>query len=242
MSLQSQVADYHPKGINRYVPAMAYAADVVHSGPTRTSLGTPSIADADAILEDAVCDDTETTFIYRPGDFRTVPGFNGETGEITDAKYGRNVSIVGSAAGVTQDCTIKGRDYLGQPIVRTVALNGTSAAVFGIYKWIDEIIVAQGAASETMDVGFTDVLGLPYKCVKVLSEELGGVVSSTLGTLVTPTLTDPRTVSTVTSPRGSYNPNATINGADELVITAIYDNSVNADGNGGLHGIREYGG
>lgn len=242
MPLQSQVADYHPKGINRYVPAMAYAADVVHSGPTRISLGTPTIADADAILNDAVCDDTATSFTYRPGDFRTVAGFNGETGEITDAKYGRNVSIVGSAAGVTQNCTIKGRDYLGQPIVRTIALNGTSPAVFGIYKWIDEITVAQGAASETMDVGFTDVLGLPYKCVKVLSEELAGVVQSTLGTLVTPTLTDPRVVSTVGCPRGTYDPNGTLDSVSELVITAIFDNSVNAAGNGGLHGIREYGG
>lgn len=242
MPLQSQVADYNPKGINRYVPAMAYAADVIHSGPTRTSLGTPSVADADAILNDAICDDTATTFTYRPGDFRTVSGFNGETGEITDAKYGRNVSIVGSAVGVTQNCTIKGRDYLGQPIVRTIALNGTGAAVFGIYKWIDEITVAQGASTETMDVGFTDVLGLPYKCVKVLAEELAGAVSGTLGTLVTPTLTDPRIVSTVTSPRGSYDPNATLDGTSELVITAIYDNSVNAAGNGGLHGIREYGG
>lgn len=242
MPLQSKVADYNPKGINRYVPAMSYAADVIHTGPTRTSLGTPTIADADAILDGVIVDDTLTTHIYRPGDFRTVAGFNGETGEITDAKYGRNVSIVGSAAGVTQNCTIKGRDYLGQPIVRTLALNGTSAAVFGIYKWIDEISVAVGAASETMDVGFTNVLGLPYKCAKVLAEELAGAVSSTLGTLATPTLTDPRLVSTVTNSRGSYTPNATIDGTGELVITAIYDNSVNAAGNGGLHGIREFGG
>lgn len=242
MTLQAKVGDYLPKNINRYVPAMAYAADVVHSGPTRVSLGTPTVADADAILNDAVCDDTAASFTYRPGDFRTVAGFNGETGEITDAKYGRNVSIVGSAVGVTQNCTIKGRDYLGQPITRTIALNGTGAAVFGIFKWIDEITVAQGASTETMDVGFTDVLGLPYKCVKVLSEELAGAVQSSLGTLVTPTLTDPRIVSTVTNSRGSYDPNGTLDSVSELVITAIFDNSVNAAGNGGLHGIREFAG
>src|SRR5690606_9402270 len=147
--LQKREPDYLPRGMNRYVPAMSYASDVVHGGPTRLSLGTPTVADADAILDNAICDDTAASFTYRPGQFRTVAGFNGETGEITDAIYGRNVSIVGSAVGVTQDCTIKGRDYLGQPIVRTIALNGTGAAVFGIYKYIDEITVAVGAASET---------------------------------------------------------------------------------------------
>jgi len=242
MTLRNKQPDYTPKTVNRYVPAMSYASDVVHGGPTRISLGTPTVADADAILDNAICDDTAASFTYRPGQFRTVAGFNGATGEITNAIYGRNVSIVGSAVGVTQNCTIKGRDYLGQPIVRTIALNGTGAAVFGIYKWIDEITVLQGASTETMDVGFTDVLGLPFKCVKVLSEELAGAVQSTLGTLVTPTLTDPRLVSTVTNSRGSYDPNGTLDSTSELVITAIFDNSVNASGNGGLHGIKEYGG
>jgi len=241
MTLRNRQPDYTPKTVNRYVPGMSYASDVVHGGLTRISLGTPTVGDADAILDNAICDDTAASFTYRPGQFRTVAGFNGDTGEITDAIYGRNVSIVGSAAGVTQNCTIKGRDYLGQPIVRTIALNGTSAAVFGIYKWIDEITVLIGASTETMDVGFTDVLGLPYTCVKVLSEELAGAVN-TLGTLVAPTRTDPRLVSTVTNSRGSYDPNGTLDSTSELVITAIFDNSVNASGNGGLYGIKEFGG
>lgn len=242
MPLQSKVADYHPKGINRYVPAMAYAADVVHTGPTRISLGTPTIADPDGIMAAAIADNTAASFTYRPGNFRTVSGFDGSVGEITNAKYGRNVSIVGSAAGVTQSCTVKGRDYLGQPIVRTVALNGTTTVAFGVFKWVDEITLAQGPAAGTVNVGFTDVLGLPYKCVKVIAEELASAVQGTLGALVSPSLVDPRTSGTVTSPRGTYDPNGTLDGVSEVTITCVFSNSVNAAGNGGLHGIREFGG
>ena len=62
-----------------------------------------------------------------------------------------------------------------------------------------------------------------------------------MGTLTAPVLTDPATVTTL-DPRGLYTPNATMDGAKELVINAIASSWVNASGNGGLHGIAQYGG
>jgi hypothetical protein len=56
---------------------------------------------------------------------------------------------------------------------------------------------------------------------------------------VLPVLTDPGTAITG-DPRGTYESLAVFDGATEVVVGLLGDNSANASGNGGLHGIQHY--
>ena len=231
-------------GVDNYVPKMTMAAALGEDGLYRVSLGTPAALDADGIFDGVICDDTAASFTYTVADVNGVAISGGEMdaeGVFVKAKFGRSITVTGSAAGVTQNVTLTGYDYLGQKVVKTLAATGTTALVFPPIKRLVSLTIAQGAASETIDVGWNAVLGLPYKTVRVIHEELAGVLSATLGTLVAPVLTDPATATTL-DPRGTYTPNATMNGSSELIINAIASSWWNAAGNGGLHGIRQYGG
>lgn len=235
--IQAGLAEYSPRKINTYVPAAQYSADVNLNGPSRVDFGAPLVADADGILDGVAADDSGP-YTYTPDDFLMTGNAN-TIGEL-DGRYGRCLTAVGSAAGVTQNLTVKGRDYLGQPISKTVAMNGTTPVAINVaFKWLDSITIAVGASGETIDVGWSDELGLPYKAIKVLSEEADDAPVGTLGTLTAPVLTDPATASTL-EPRGLYNPQTTLDGSKVITGTFLFSNAVNSDGNGGLYGIQHY--
>lgn len=58
-------------------------------------------------------------------------------------------------------------------------------------------------------------------------------------TVVAPDVTDPATATT-DDVRGTYQPFITMDGAKEIIIYGIFENTVNSSGNGGLHGIAQY--
>lgn len=239
--MTERFGDYRPRWTNEYVPAMVYAADVVHMGPTRIDLGTPTIADINGVLGN-VAADQNGPYTYTPGDgnMETVSGFNGSTGEFTDAPFGRGLTAAGNLAGVTQTLTVKGRDYLGQPLTKSVTMSGTTTVSINVaFKYIDSVTIGLGAASETINVGFSDLLGLPYKTIRVLSEENNGTAVGTVGSFTGPVLIDPATATTG-DPRGMFNPTTVLNGNAKIMATILCDTYVNANGNGGLHGIKHY--
>lgn len=230
-------------GINNYVPAMTGSSRINKDGLYSVSLGTPNVADTDGILDGVAADDSGP-YTYTPANFAAAGGLaSGEVdsnGVFLLAPFGRALSAVGSAAGVTQDLTVVGYDYLGQKVTKTIAMNGTTPIAINVaFKRILSITIAVGASGETIDVGFAALLGVPYKTTRVINEELAGVLSATLGTVTAPVLTDPATAATL-DPRGLYTPNATLNGSSELFCTFQASAFVNASGNGGLHGIRHY--
>lgn len=216
---------YRPRRINRYVPAMGYAAGVIHAAPYEINFGAPALADADGILDGHSIATAGVAYVE---DMIT---------DTVDAPFGRCLQIVLSGAG-TPVVTIRGRDYLGQPVAEQFTGNG-AAAVVGTkaFKYIDSITYGAVAAT-TIDVGTTDKLGLPFKTTKVLAERSNGV-DGTVGALVTPSLVDPATAVT-TDPRGTYDPNVALDGTKVIAITALLDNSLNTSGNGGLHGLAHY--
>lgn len=227
-----QQPDFFPELVNQYVPAMGYAADVVHSGQGVVDFGTPALADTDGLLDGV--DTTATS-----GTITVTGNANlGVIGREADATYGRNVTVTGAGAGA-KVLTIKGRDYLGQPMAETITCTAGNGAGVKAFKFVDEIALGAVAGDADSDFGWGDVLGLPYKTVTVLQEEADGVNEGTLGTLVTPTLTDPATATTG-DPRGTYNPQTTLDGSVNVKIHAIFSRTVNASGNGGLHGIQHY--
>jgi hypothetical protein len=235
--MPARTGKYRPRRINQYCPAMGYHAGVIHAAPYEVNFGPMAVADDNCILndQDISAATSTTTFLQDNTDpinssyateFPNGPGF------------GRCLQIVASGAS-TAAVTIKGRDYLGQPMVETFTLNGATPVV-GVkaFKWIDLISWAAGGAV-TMDVGTTDKLGLPYRMANVLTEELTGVRVATLGTLVTPNLTDPQTATT-TDPRGTYDPQSTLNGTAYLSALMVPNGDINSSGNGGLHGLAHY--
>lgn len=233
--LKKVVPDYRPLTINQYVPACAFVADARSGDATRVSLGTPAVADTDGLLDGV--DTTATS-----GDITVTGNANlGAIGAIADAPYGRNVTVTGAGVGA-KVVTIKGKDYMGQPMQETITCSSGNGAGVKAFKKVETITLGAVAGDNDSDFGWGDVLGLPYKTIKVLSEEADGVVEATLGTHVGPVLTDPQTATTG-DPRGTYNPQTTLDGSTEITITAIFDNSVDGtSGNGGYFGIAHYNG
>lgn len=229
-------AKYNPRRVNAYVPAMAYHNSLVHGGPYEVNFGAPAVASAANILSatsisaigntstflqdntDPVVAATQALFPYGPG-------------------FGRVLQYVASGAS-TATVTTKGRDYMGQPMTEVVTLNGATPVIGNkAFKYIDNISWTAGGAV-TMNVGTGAKLGLPF-CVKQVLGEFADGVPAAVGTLVTPSLVDPQVAGSF-DPRGVYTPTTTPDGSKELRIEVVYNNKLNANGNGGLHGLQHY--
>lgn len=228
---------YNPRRINRYVPAMQYAAGVIHGAPHQVMFGPVAVADADSILDgqSIATAGSTTTFLQD----NTDPVQTATRTEFPEGPgFGRCLQVVSDGAA-TSTVTIRGRDYLGQPMTETFTLNGT-VPVVGVkaFKYIDEI--SWGAtASRTIDVGTTDKLGLPFCMNNVLAEMSNGARVASLGTFVSPSYTDPQTATTA-DPRGTYDPTTTLDGSAYISGVFLPNNRVNSSGNGGLHGLAHY--
>jgi hypothetical protein len=213
--------DFFNPRYNVYVPACEYADDVVHSAPLIVDFGAVAAASATAIASaQSIATAVNVNYAF------TIP-----------AKWGRNVTVVASAAA-TSAVVVIGRDYLGQPMRESLTLNGTTPVVgLKAFKFISRIEYAATAAV-TVNVGTGARLGLPYRTATVLTEKLNSV-AGTVGTLTAAILTDPQTATTG-DPRGTYTTNATMNGTNRIEIAVLTDAFVNASNNGGLFGIAHF--
>lgn len=217
------------EGLSYYVPAMQCGGNMGQDLRQRVNFGTPAVEDVDAIATGVDAD-----------------GAVAETAVDKEAtgNYGRNASVTASGAtGGDLAITLKGRDYLGQPMTEiiTVANGDGTGTVDGLkaFKHIDSYEGDGGAANAvTVTIGWGPALGLPYKTVAVERELEDGVLASA-GTLTAPVVTDPATAITG-DPRGLYTPTGTLDATAEFEADCVFDNSVNSSGNGGLHGIAHY--
>lgn len=221
-------ADFFPNRINMYVKAMQYAADVHDDGFYKLSFGAPIVSDPNGIV---------AAFTITGGVTIETSDLVGGVVAVSDAPWGRNVIVDASASG-TPVVTVNGFDYLGQAMTENIAANGTTA-VPGLkaFMRVTDVAVASGITG-TFDLGFGDVLGLPYKTTGVV-EEIEDGNRAGAGTVVEPVLTDPQTAVTG-DPRGTYDPAGTLDGTADFSILARADNWVNAAGNGGYYGIAQF--
>jgi hypothetical protein len=122
---------------------------------------------------------------------------------------------------------VYGYDYLGQALKESFTLTGATPVV-GKKMFADVVSASFGnTAGTTINVGYGNVLGLPYKALGTqLTNELTSNVTPTAGVL-TPGV-DAQTL-TSGDPRGSYTPNQVPDG------TKSYRFSMAADRNN-LHG------
>jgi hypothetical protein len=164
------LADNYPRSISQYVPNMEFAADVVGDNHI-AYLGTPSALDADGIWDGVSATNSATS--YSSSDYKST--FDGSSTSVTStagmlsARYGQCLTATGSS-GSDHVCTITGRDYLGQRMQESLTLSGTTV-IFGnkAFKYVDTLAIATGAASDTVDIGWYDRLGLPYKAERIES-------------------------------------------------------------------------
>lgn len=216
------------QGINNYVPAMQYSCSVKSSNPQVYNLGSPA---ANAVIQSGV----------------SGQGAIGTTTTLTwtsDARYGRSLIYTPSgdpgASGGSVD--VRGFDYLGQPMLeRFSGSNGSSTPIVGtkaFYRLQSMRIVTTTTNAITWSITSGDRFGLPYRGDVTWARE-NGVLVAVAAQWVAAVTTDPATATTG-DPRGTYNPTAAHNGATEFLVTIMGDDSVNASGNGGLHGIRHY--
>jgi len=114
-------------------------------------LGSPAATDADGILNDASATDSAQS--YDSGDF--VATFTGTL------DVPRNLTATGTA-GSNHVITVTGTDVFGATLKESLTLNGTNViAGKKAFKTLTGIAVAAGAAGDTFDLGWGDVLGLP---------------------------------------------------------------------------------
>lgn len=168
----------------------------------------------------------------------TSAGYKDLSNNLTemDATYGRTVTVVSSVAN-TSVVTVKGFDYLHQPMTETLTLNG-STKVEGkkAFKVIQSVSIPAGTAA-TITVGTGGKLGMPVRCVQVLATIEAGV-KGTPGTLSAPINT--KQTATTSDPRGLLQ--FTLSGKHLQVIGVADSSSFTIDDKlvGGLYGIPHY--
>jgi hypothetical protein len=218
---------FFPRRLSQYVPALTYCADVQIGDNGRFSFGSPIVATPAQFLS--------AQSIAAAGSLQAASLLNAAT---VDAPYGRNLTFVLSGAGAGT-LIVDGWDYLGQAMSESAAYNGaTPVAMKKAFKYIRQVTWTL-VASTTINVGVGSQLGLPYKAIKVWTEEASGVPVGSVGALTSPDITDPATLSTG-DPRGTFLATTTLNGVTVISATFEFANDINAANNGGFHGLAHY--
>jgi len=218
--------NFLPRRLSQYVPALTYCADVQLGGDGRISFGAPIVATAAQFVS--------AQSVAAAGSLQASAMLNSAT---IDAPFGRNLTVVLSGAG-TGTITVDGWDYLGQPMSETAALNGaTPVALKKAFKYLRQLTWPVVGAV-TLNLGVGSQLGLPYKAIKVWTEENNSAPVAA-GTLTIADLTNPATLTTG-EPRGSYLATTALNGVAVVTATFAFANDVDATGAGGLHGIPHF--
>lgn len=205
---------------NNRVPDMQFHSDVEYDAENMVNLGAPVAADADGILNDA-----DASAAGEATSFETTYD------EDNMATYGRNLQLIGAAAGMTSTVTVHGFDYLGQPMTEELTGNGiTKVSGKKAFKKITKVEWTLSAS--TFDLGWDDVLGLPFMATGVVDEYEDGA-KATAGTFVA-AVTATQTATTG-DPRGTYDPNSAADGTKEFKLTVLLDHS-------NLHGNAHFSG
>lgn len=218
--MTQRVPDNLSRKFNNQVPNMGYASDVIHN-QGQFSLGAPAVAGTQVVVANVALTSgaaLAAATILNSG--------------VIDAKYGRCLTITSGGAN-TRVATIRGRDYLGQPMTEQITFAG-AATVTGVkaFKYVDSVAISSEANTPTVSVGTSDKLGLPYKTFSITAEIFG---NNSIDVTETNLIEGSTATASATSadPRGTYDPTSTLDGATELIVGVLCDAS-------NLHGNAHY--
>jgi hypothetical protein len=220
------------QGINMYVPGMQWAASLDMASCNTFSLGKPAVGAATAVATALITSGAANSVAYLA------------TPWVSDVPYGRPI-VATPSGSVTATVEIIGEDYLGQPMVERAAWSAVATAVVGkkaFYRVLGmKTVVPGGAITVNIGTAANNNLGLPFKGSIEWAKENNALiaVASPGANWLAPDLTDPATALTG-DPRGQYIATAAFDGVKEFIVGMRVDNAINANNNGGLHGIRQY--
>jgi len=211
-SLSRPYADYFPFGVSLRVPGMQYAADISLSGPYCAKWSAPLALSANGLLAAGQMVNgsafSVTTFTAGVGT-ATAIGNNGlvPIDSLTiRSHWGRNITAVASAANA-RTLTVTGYDYLGSKMVEALTMNGTTT-VQGLkaFAWIESLALSSDTDVTTVNVGWGNKFGLPYKGVTMQTEIKNEAVAANAGTFTAGLLDATTETSTNADCRGTYLP------------------------------------
>ena len=219
---------------------------------TKVDLGTPKVAVAAGIVNGATGASEApnvSTITFTADDQGSSPldpvvalsstTINGQAVMVLDVP--RNVTAAINTAVGNITVVITGYDEYFVPLSETLAIAASGTAVAGkkAWKYIRSIALTSDGndSAKAINVGFGDVLGLPYKIAAksdVLSVWFDDAVDT--ATVVVADATDPATATTG-DVRGTVDPNGTLNGAKTLVA---YLHVADPNTAAGLVGVTQY--
>ncbi len=118
--------------------------------------------------------------------------------------WGRCITAVASSTN-TRVMTVTGYDYLGRKVVEAITLtSGTPALGKKAFAWIESISFASASDTTTVDVGYGNTFGLPYKGVALQTEVKNNAVAANAGTFVAGLATATAETATNADVRGTH--------------------------------------
>ena len=191
------------------LPTNAQGVTTVELKPVYWDFGKPAAADADGILAAAAA----ATEAVELGEDDWVEAFDGEL------DVPRQVAVVASegATSIEKDdtVTIYGTNIAGEPIsevLKFAAQQSTAKNTAQAFKTVTKVIIGESAVGVKFNVGWTDVLGLPFKLAateKMALEYGAGALKATPGTF---------TVDASVLGKNTYAPNTTLNGSNTVQL------------------------
>lgn len=224
MGVNSSHLDTWNTNVNMYVPDAQYSADIDYmTGEFRADYGAPPAASAGGIITGG-----------NWGAAGSVNAFAATYQRNSLAPYGRQLSLVAPAAS-TNVVTIRGRDYLGQPVVENITLNSaTPVNTLKIYRWVESFTYTADPEAILVNVGWTDVFGLPYRTLAI-QNWFEDNISATAGTFVAGASNSVAQTASSSDPRGTVKFTSASNGVRTFALIGICDLTE-------LYGIQHYGG
>jgi hypothetical protein len=229
---------------------------------TKVNLGTPKLAVADSLIKAATSTEmpNAATKTYVPGvttspldstDLPSTATIQTVDGQVLcwvlDVPRGVTTTVTHSSSIVATTVRLTGYDLYRSKVVEdhVITATGTTKTVAGkkAIKYLAkiEITSAGNATTNTANIGFNDVLGLPYRIAAksdLLSVWLNDAVDA--ATVVAAVATSPATATTG-DVRGTIDTNGALDGTKTLVAYLHVSDNDAATRNG-LLGVRQFAG
>lgn len=191
------------------LPTNAQGVTAVELKPVYWDFGKPIAADPNGIYSAAEAAATEVELDAT--DYAST--FDGEM------DVPRQVSVIASdgAASIAEadTVTIYGTNYAGEPISEVLtfeAEQATAEVTAQAFKTVTGAVIGESAVGVKFDIGWTDVLGLPFKLAateKMALEYGSGVLQTTAGTF---------TVDASVLGKNTYDPHTQLNGSNTMQL------------------------
>lgn len=195
--MTKRIPTFFPQRLSVAVPGqLRYAMDVHGAAPFTANFGAPIALNSTGILAAQSINAAVDTTTF-------AAALTASSADLTLGKWGRALRVVASGAA-TSTVDVYGRDYLGQRMRETATLNGaTPVLMLKAFKYIDRVVAGITAAT-TIDLGWRDCFGLPYKAQLLMAELKNDVVAANAGTFVAGLATATAATATNADVRGTH--------------------------------------